>query len=286
MGTVFRASSEAEGPAGPAGTVVALKVFHPGLARDEGALARFRREAELGIRLRHPHVVRTHELGTQTVGGEEVHFLVMDLVEGQTLASLVAELGTVPEELRALIADQVLDALGAVHALGIVHRDVKPENVVITPEHRVLLMDLGIARHEAGGHTLPQAGESVGSMPYAAPEQFGQERVDAHADLYAFGVLLYELATGKNPFSTNDLADLLRQKLHGELPRPRTVRTEVEPFWDEVIATATRRAPAERFESAAAMRRVLQEGEAGEWWRSRAVAVDRFVADRALRRLR
>src|SRR5262245_9474224 len=124
MGTVFRAESDSEGPAGPAGSVVALKVFHPGLSSDEGALARFRREAELGIRLRHPHVVRTHEMGKEEVGGETVHFLVMDFVEGQTLASLKEELGTVPEQLRALIADQVLDALDAVHGLGIVHRDV------------------------------------------------------------------------------------------------------------------------------------------------------------------
>ena len=266
MGTVYRAQSETEGPAGPAGSVVALKVIHAGLVDDERSLERFRREAEIGKRIRHPRIVRTFDVGREEAAGGPTQYIVMQLVEGQTLADLVEELGPVPEQLRAVIADQVLEGLEAVHASGVVHRDVKPENIVITPDHQVLLMDLGIARPEDHGQTLTQEGEFVGSLIYAAPEQFQAEErsIGPRADLYAFGVVLFELATGKSPYPHHDLGSLLRQKVQEEIPPPRTVQGEVGAFWNEVIVCATRRLPSERFASAAEMRRVLREGEASE----------------------
>jgi tetratricopeptide (TPR) repeat protein len=288
MGTVYRASAEEAGAAGPAGTVVAIKVFHDHLVGDEMAFKRFEREAEVGRNIRHPHVVRTYDAGREEVGGRAVHYIVMELVEGRTLEDLLKELGTVPEHLLAQIADQALSALEAVHAGGVVHRDIKPQNLVITPDHRVLLMDLGVARIEGRGHTLTQSGEFVGSLAYAAPEQFVPEEdgVGPRADLYAFGVVLYELATGRSPFDFRDLATLVQQKLQRGVPPPRASRAEVDAFWDAVILTATRKAPSERFASAAEMRRILQEGEASDWWRKRAAQVARPVAERALKRLR
>ncbi len=288
MGTVYRAVTEAGGPAGPAGSSVAVKVFHPHLAEDPRTFERFGREAELGMRIRHPGVVRTHEVGRSDVDGKPVHWIAMELVEGRTLADLERELGAVPEQLLSQIADQVLDALEAVHALGIVHRDVKPENLVVTPDHRVLLMDLGIARLEQHGQTLTQAGEFVGSVAYAAPEQFrgGEVDVGPAADLYAFGLVLYELATARNPFDASNIRAVLDRKMRGEVDPPRSVRPEVSPFWDALIATAVRRDPAERFSSAAQMRRVLFEGEEGEWWRVRLARTGADASVRAVERLR
>jgi serine/threonine protein kinase/tetratricopeptide (TPR) repeat protein len=288
MGVVFRGVSTAEGPAGPAGSTVAVKVVHAHLVGEAHAFERFRREADIGRQIRHPHVVRTHDVGEAIVNGRPVHFMVMELIEGQTLSDLLEDLGTVPETLRFQIADQVLDALDAIHAKGVVHRDIKPENVVITPDHRVLIMDLGVARLQGGGHTLTETGQFVGSLAYASPEQFraGDEAIDGRADVYAFGVVLFELATGKNPFSLDNLPTLLRQKLQGGVPAPKTVNGEVDAFWNEVILTATRIPPAERFANAADMRRVLQEGEAGDWWRARRAKAGVSVSDRALRRLR
>jgi serine/threonine protein kinase/tetratricopeptide (TPR) repeat protein len=288
MGAVYRATTTADGPGGPAGSAVAVKVFHDHLSVEPQAFDRFRREAEVGLRIRHPNVVRTHAVGEAQVSGRAVHFIVLELVEGQTLASLREELGTVPEQLRALIADQALAALEEVHAAAIVHRDVKPENVVITPDHRVLLMDLGVARLLESGRTLTQSGEFVGSLAYAAPEQFRPDEADvgAQADLYALGVVLYELATGRSPFDLRDLPTLLRQKLETGVGPPGAVAADVGPFWNEVVLTATRIAAGERFASATEMRRVLREGEAGPWWRERRQRLGRSDSDAALRRLR
>jgi tetratricopeptide (TPR) repeat protein len=287
MGTVYRATSTAEGPAGPAGTTVAVKVFHAHLAAEPQAFERFRREAEVGLRIRHQNVVRTHEMGEAVVEGRPAPFLVLELVEGQTLASLREELGTVPEQLRALVADQALAALEEVHASGIVHRDVKPENVVITPDHRVLLMDLGVARLAAPGRTLTQAGEFVGSLAYAAPEQFRPDEgeVGERADLYALGVVLFELATGRSPFDLRDLPTLLRQKLETGVEPPAALHPDVSPFWNEVVLTATRIAPKERFATAREMRDVLRRGEGGPWWAERRGRIGRSRSERALRRL-
>src|SRR5262249_22471795 len=151
----------------------------------------------------------------------------------------------------------------------------KPQNLVITPDHRVLVMDLGVARTQREGNTLTRSGDFVGSLVYAAPEQFRAEEmgIDARADLYAFGVVLYELSTGTCPFDAEDLPALLRAKVEDSLPAPRTLRPDVGAFWSEAIGTALRRAPSDRFASAAEMRRVLEEGETGAWWRDRAARV-------------
>jgi len=288
MGTVYRAVTTAAGPAGPAGSDVALKVFHAHLVEDERTFERFRREADIGKRIRHAHVVRTYDVAHEEVEGQPVHYMVMEVIEGQTLDDLLKELGTVPDHLLYQIADQVLAALQAIHERGIVHRDIKPENIVITPDHRVLLMDLGVARLQGEGEALTQAGEFVGSLAYAAPEQFMPQEggVGPRADLYAFGVVLFELATGRNPFGTADLSALLQKKLQEELPAPRAVLPDLDAFLAEVIVTSTRSKAAERFASAGELRAILQEGEASAWWRQRTAGVAVPTSERALKRLR
>ena len=287
MGTVYQAVSEAAGPAGPAGTTVAIKVIHPHLAGNERHFERFRREAAIGCQIAHPNIVRTYDTGVEELEGEAHHYMVMEFVQGQTLAGLLQELGTVPEDLCYQIADQVLEALQVIHDHGVVHRDIKPENIVITPDHRVLLMDLGVARIEAAGHTLTEAGEFVGSLAYAAPEQFfvKDARIGPATDLYAFGLVLYALHTGDSPFAGTELQSLIQQKLQSELVRPRLLHADLDAFWDEVIATATRKNAAERFASAAEMQRVLREGEAGEWWLGRGERIGQSITARALKRL-
>jgi len=287
MGTVYRARTLADGAPGPAGSIVALKVFHPELVSDEVTFKRFQREAELGMRIRHGNVVRTYEIGSETIDGTAFHFMAMELVEGQTARGLIQEMGTVPEHLIYLLCDQALDALGSVHSQGMIHRDLKPENLVLTPEHRLLLMDLGVARLQQEGRDLTRAGEFVGSLAYAAPEQFlDQDHVGPAADIYALGVVMYEMATGKNPFGAAELSTVLTQKVKGLVRRPRLVQRDMEPFLEEVILTCLKQEPTDRFKSCEEMREVLRSGEVGEWWKKRTAGGAFPAAAKALKRLR
>jgi tetratricopeptide (TPR) repeat protein len=286
-GAVYLARSVEPGPAGEAGSVVAVKVFHPELIADENIFQRFQREAELGMKIRHRHIVQTYELGCEEVDGTAQHFLAMEFVEGETLRETLAELRVLPEHLLLQVADQVLDALAAVHAEGMIHRDIKPENIVLTRDQHVRVMDLGVARLQQEGRDLTRAGEFVGSVSYAAPEQFmDQDHVDTRSDIYAFGVMLYELATGQNPFDEAELSALLRNKLSGRLRRPKSVNRDLAPFLDDVILTCAQSAPDARFASCEELRTILAEGESSAWWAGRIEGEAFPAATRALRQLR
>jgi tetratricopeptide (TPR) repeat protein len=287
MGAVYRAISTEEGPAGPAGTVVALKFFHPELVEDERSFRRFRREAEIGKAIRHPHIVRTYEIASEEIDGQSCPYLVLEFIEGQTLKSLVAELGTVPPSLLQQVADQALDALQAIHDRGIIHRDIKPENIVITADHRVLLMDLGIAKETDASTQLTEAGEFLGSLIYAAPEQlFHQEDVSHRTDIYSFGATLYELATGRKTFECDEVGSLIRLKMEGEFDRPQAVNPDVDSFLDEVICTCLAKEPTSRFSSCDALRAILRDGENSAWWQDLRGEEATPATDRALKRLR
>ncbi|MHC4135197.1 MAG: serine/threonine-protein kinase [Planctomycetota bacterium] len=286
-GAVYQARSTAPGPAGEAGAVVAIKIFHPDLITDERIFQRFQREAELGIRIRHEHIVPTYEVACEEIEGTPHHFMAMELVEGETLRETLSELGVLPEHLLYQVADQVLGALEVVHAEGMIHRDIKPENIVLTRDQQVRVMDLGVARLQQEGRDLTRAGEFVGSLAYAAPEQFtDQDHVDPRADIYAFGVLLYEIATGRNPYDTPELPLLISQKIRGQVRRPKAVNRDLDPFLDEVILTCAHVDPAARFASCAELRAVLKEGTQSEWWKGRIEGEAFPTATRALARLR
>jgi len=286
-GAVYRAISAADGPAGPPGTEVALKVFHPELLQDERVFQRFQRECELGIRIRHPHVVQSFEMGTEEVEGTPYHFLAMELIEGETLRETLDDLGAFPEHLIYQVAEQLLQALAAIHGESMIHRDLKPENVVITRDREVKLMDLGVARLQQEGRDITRAGEFVGSLAYAAPEQFiNQDHVDPRADQYAIGVLLYEMATGTNPFDVTDLNTLLTKKLRGQVRRPKIENRDLDPFLDDVILTCLQPEADARFESCDALRLVLGDGDTGPWWQQRIESAAFPVSARALKRLR
>ncbi|MHC4473986.1 MAG: serine/threonine-protein kinase, partial [Planctomycetota bacterium] len=236
MGTVHRAESTEDSVVGPAGSTVALKIFHPELVVDERAFTQFRQEAEIGKEILHANLVRTYGIGHAESDGQTYHFLVMELIEGRTLKDLLVELGSYPEHLLYEVADQVLGALEVIHERGVVHRDIKPENIVITPDHRALLMDLGVAARTYD-RELAQSGEFSGSIPYAPPEQLAASETGPRADFYALGVTLFELATGENPFDEGTVPEIVARKLQEEIEPPRRVKPDLAPFWDRVIHT-------------------------------------------------
>ncbi len=275
MGTVYRAT-------GPGG-VVALKVVHARLLEGADATERFTREIEIGKTVRHPNVVSTFDGGE--IDGQ--HYLAMEYVVGQTLAELLVELGRVPEELCRHIGHEVSNGLAAIHAAGAIHRDMKPENVLITPDHVVKIMDLGVARSTDDALRLSQTGMFVGSLHYAAPEQFreGGKGLDGRADLHTLGLVLYELASGINPYYAEEIPQVVRRVLHEEPRRLGEINPQLSAFFEELVHCLLAKDREERFASADELAKVLADSEASAWWRHRASMI-RTLTKRPLRRVR
>ena len=260
MGTVYRAT-------GPDGETVAIKVVHPQIFGLHGVHERFLREAQIGQRVRHKNVVRALDADEYEHEGEPVRAIVMEYVEGQTLAELRDELGHLPEELCRHVGREIAAALEAIHAVGAVHRDLKPSNVLITQEQEIKVMDLGVALLADASLRLSRTGEFLGSILYAAPEQFDAERaVDARTDLYGLGILLFELATGRHPFRGGDAVLAPAGVRTRETPDAALVNPELSPFLAELIHYLLANDIEERPASAAVVARLLEQGEASRWW--------------------
>jgi len=262
MATVYLAERD--------GVTVALKLLHRHLLDEGTHRERFRREAEVGTRIRHPNVVRTLDFGVEGMGGEE-NYLVMEYVEGQTLRKLLDELGRLPEGLCRHIAREITHALVAIHAAGIIHRDLKPENIFVTRDEVVKVMDLGVAFLADQAIRLSLTGQFVGSIFYAAPEQIqgGGKNLDPRVDLYQLGVLVYELACGRHPYRSDDMREALRRLLTEEPVRLSDRNPQVSPFLEEVVHTLLEKRRDRRFATSSALLRVLRSEEASEWWRQR-----------------
>jgi len=269
MGTVYLAEATRKTSLLEKDTKVALKIVHPHLLKTPGFFKRFQREAEAGRAVRHPNVVRTLDGDMLVVDEKPYCFLVMEYVEGRTLRELLAELGRVPEALLRELALQIAAGLAAIHAASIVHRDIKPENVLITSDHQIRIMDLGVAKMEAATVPLTGEGQFAGSLLYGAPEQIRQQVVGPTADLYALGVTLYELATGSNPFQSDDPAAVLHAHLEEVPAKPQEREPDLSHFFSEVVATLLAKEPKQRFASAEELERVLQEAEQTSWWSER-----------------
>ncbi|MGY1744020.1 protein kinase domain-containing protein [Blastococcus sp. SYSU D00695] len=240
MGEVFRAWDTGHE------RVVALKLLAPHLAADDGYRARFQREARLSARLRGPHVVPIHRYGE--IDGRL--FLDMRLVEGEDLASRLARWGPLPVPTALSVVAQVAEALDAAHADGLVHRDVKPSNVLLTgapADPFVYLVDFGIARSSRDGGGITQTGTAIGSYEYMAPERFvtGQD-VDPRVDVYALACVLYECLTGTRAFPSTGLPAAYHAHLHTEPPPLWARRSDVPPALDGVLRRALARDPARR----------------------------------------
>ncbi len=178
---------------------VAIKVLHPHLLKHENLKERFRREARVHGKIRHPNIVRLFDLFED---GEHMA-LVMEMVQGRNLRQYLAEQPSLSLEHVLEIADKILVGLQASHEVGVVHRDIKPGNVLLTEEGEVKLMDFGLAKPQSGEDDLTKSGVTVGSFRYMSPEQILNQHVDVRSDLYSFGILLYEMCTGRLPFDAS-----------------------------------------------------------------------------------
>jgi tetratricopeptide (TPR) repeat protein len=214
-------------------------------------------------------VVRTLLADEVSLEGKTTHFLVMEYVKGRPLRDLLAELGAVPEGLVHEIARQVSAGLAAIHEAGIVHRDLKPENVLITEDHEIRIMDLGVARIVEDSVALTEEGQFAGSLPYASPEQFRGESVGPAADLYSLGVLLYELVTGENPFRHDQPAAVMHAHLELQPSPADEVNPEVSVFFSRLLQELLEKDAGARLGSAERVLQLVEERERSSWWSER-----------------
>ncbi|MFB6890142.1 protein kinase [Kitasatospora sp. NPDC056327] len=239
---------------------VALKSMHAELGRDASFKERFRREAQAVAKLEHGNIVRVYDSGEDIApDGSSTPYIVMELIDGKGLRDAineaVAQHGAMPVEEALRVTVGVLNALEASHDRGLVHRDIKPGNVMFDRKGVVKVMDFGIARAlETGVTSMTQTGMVVGTPQYLSPEQALGKPVDARSDLYSVGVMLFEMITGQLVFDGDSAFSIAYKHVQEEPPAPSALNQRLTPAVDEFVATALRKDPAHRFPSAAAMR--------------------------------
>ncbi|WP_381796161.1 protein kinase [Streptomyces niveus] len=251
---------------------VAIKTLHTELGREQSFRERFRREAQAVAKLSHTNIVSVFDTGEDELDGSLMPYIVMEYVEGQPLGSAlqsdIQQYGAMPADRALKVTADVLAALETSHEMGLVHRDIKPGNVMMTKRGVVKVMDFGIARAMQSGVTsMTQTGMVVGTPQYLSPEQALGRGVDARSDLYSVGIMLFQLLTGRLPFEADSPLAIAYAHVQEEPVAPSSINRSITPAMDALVARALKKNPNERFPSAAAMRdecaRVLPQGHTG-----------------------
>ena len=251
QGAVYRAFDP------DSGQILALKVLHSSLTGDRSYIERFRREASLAASIDHPNVVKIFEVGQD----DGRHFIALEYLP-ETLSRVIERGGAMNVDRAAGFGTQMAEGLAAAHALGIVHRDVKPQNVLIGQDGVAKVTDFGIARGELLA-TMTATGAVMGTPHYMSPEQARGDRVDARSDVYALGCVLYQMLTGTVPFKGDTPLAVIRQQIENEPRRLRDIRRGVPRELAKVIERAMAKDPGRRYQSAAQMSAALGEAVPG-----------------------
>jgi len=240
MASIYRAIDERDGRA------VALKIPHPEAEADPLLFDRFRREEEIGQKLDHPSVMKVYEHNAN-----RQIYMVLEWVDGRLLRQILAEQKKLPIDRAVKIALEICDALEYIHSHGVVHRDLKPENIMVDPSDHVKLIDFGIAGATGMRRlTFAKLTQAMGTPDYISPEQVKSKRGDARSDIYALGVMLYEMTTGDVPFHGPNAFAIMNDRLLNNPVPPRELNPEISPQLQEIIYRAIERNPANRYASA------------------------------------
>jgi len=234
------------------GRTVAVKVMHARYASDPSFAARFRQEAQAAANLVSPNIVNMYDWGADG----DTYYMVMEYVRGNDLKSIIQQKGSLSSAKVADIGAQVCAGLSVAHGYDIIHRDIKPHNIMVQPDGSVKVMDFGIAR--AGNTTMTHTGSVLGTAHYVSPEQAQGKELHATSDLYSLGIVLYEAATGHLPFDADTPVAVALKQVNEQPKPPRAINPDVDPSLEAIIIKAMQKNPAQRYPSADEMRRDLQ----------------------------
>ncbi|MCS6870411.1 MAG: protein kinase [Anaerolineae bacterium] len=227
---------------------VAVKILSSALSHDQLFVERFTREVQTIARLEHRHIVPVYEYGKTEDG---VIYLAMRYLKGGTLADLIKARGALPLTLVDHLLQQIASALDYAHQKGVIHRDIKPSNILLDEEQNAYLGDFGLARADEDlAKTLTRSGTMIGTPMYVAPEVIQSGRADSRSDLYSLGIVLYEMVTGKPPFTSGSIYALMQAHLNRQPPRPSALRTDLPQAVERVLLRAIHKQPAQRYQSA------------------------------------
>jgi serine/threonine-protein kinase len=239
---------------------VAIKILLPQFARDQSFVERFRREAQAAARLNQQNIVGVYDSGADG----ETQFIVMEFIEGRTLADFMGGGGRFTPVAAVEVAEKVCEALAYAHVAGVVHRDIKPANIMVTRKGVVKVMDFGIARIVAGPDTAPQTSAVLGTAAYISPEQAQGQPVDGRSDIYSLGAVLYEMLTGRPPFTGESPVAIAYKQVNEPPVPPSLVNAEVPPSLDAVVMRALAKNPANRYQAADEFRADLERVRQGQ----------------------
>lgn len=257
MGAVYRAHDR------ELNRTVALKVIRPELTTRPTAVERFKREIFLASKVTHRNVLRIHDLGE--AGG--LRFISMHYVEGTNLKDLLRREGRLPIERALPLIHQIGEALQAAHEAGVVHRDLKPQNVLIDREGRPYIADFGISRSLEAGATMTETGALLGTVDYMSPEQARGEQVDHRSDIYSLGMIIYEILAGSVPFRSDNPLSVMMQRVHQDAPTLRQARSDIPPWLSSIVSRAMARKVDARYESVRDLLRDLDRHRISIAWR-------------------
>ena len=259
MGVVYRARDER------LQRRVAIKVLPPELAFQEDIRARFMREAQTAARLSHPNIVPIHDVGER----DGLAYFVMGYVDGESLAGRIKRRGQLPSEDARRIMRETADALSAAHAMSVIHRDIKPDNILLDGTRaRVMVTDFGIAKalSSGAGATLTSAGVAIGTPSYMSPEQAaGEKEIDGRSDLYSLGIVAYQMLTGQPPFTAPTVAGILMKQITEPAPLVSDSRDDVPEDLSLAVARCLEKDPENRWPTADALRRALESRVTGNY---------------------
>jgi tetratricopeptide (TPR) repeat protein len=225
---------------------VAIKVLHPAFKEDPSFLARFQREARIVAKLEHPHIVPVYDFSEHN----GMAYLVMRYVEGETLKAHLKK-GPLPPARISEILKPVAEALAYAHGQGVLHRDIKPSNIMLTPEGGIFLTDFGLARMAQSGESTLSQDMMIGTPQYMSPEQAKGEEVDERTDIYSLGVVLFEMLTGRVPFSADTPYAVVHDHIYTPLPLPTTIKPDVPPALERVVLKALAKEKGDRYQKVA-----------------------------------